>query len=283
MFKQQLFYVLILLLLSGCGTGDGRSNVSSAAADRSGQAAHAAAPVKVVRLATLEWPPYISKKVKKYGYVYRIAVEAFRAAGWTVEIRFFPWARALATARSGRYDGLFPEYYDRSRLKDFSYSQPFPGGPVGLMKRWESSLRYRVDPRRFPVQALRTFAGKRVGVVRGYVNTPEFDRADYLHKEPVSGDLQNLRKLLAGRLDLIFIDKYVAKWLLVTRLPHKVGEAVLLEPPLAYKPLYIAFSRQADRYCAKVAAFNRGLEILRRSGRLRQLVEQAGMHYRRVR
>lgn len=278
---QLLFSVPVLLLLLVSCTPS-QEQYRESASSGGGSAAPAAASGRIVRLATLEWPPYISREQRDHGFVYRIAVEAFRAAGWQAEIRFYPWARALELIRSGVMDGLFPEYYDRSREQNFVYSLPFPGGPVGLMKRRGTRFRYRTDPVKDPERALRGFQSAVIGVVRGYVNTPEFDRATYLTKEDVATDLQNLQKLLAGRVDLIFIDKFVAGYLLVTRLPHAVNEVEFLQPPLAYKPLYIAFSRRKPGFQIRVDAFNLGLRLLQQSGRLRKIVEEAGFVYRTV-
>jgi polar amino acid transport system substrate-binding protein len=45
------------------------------------------------------------------------------------------------------------------------------------------------------------------GVVKGYVNTPEFDAAIFLKKVESASDEEYLRNLINGRVDLIFIDR----------------------------------------------------------------------------
>lgn len=42
-----------------------------------------------VRLATGEWPPFISKRLKHHGVVMRIIKESFAVEGITVEYQFF--------------------------------------------------------------------------------------------------------------------------------------------------------------------------------------------------
>ena len=46
----------------------------------------------------------------------------------------------------GDYAGLMPEYYDESRLSDFVFSAPFPGGPVALYKRRGEAISYPGPP-----------------------------------------------------------------------------------------------------------------------------------------
>jgi len=67
-----------------------------------------------------------------------------------------------------------------------------------LCARKELKIRYN---------SLKYLAPYRIGVVNGYVNTPELDRADFLKKDGVTNDLQNIRKLVRGRVDLILEEK----------------------------------------------------------------------------
>lgn len=219
---------------------------------------------KTVTLASLDWEPYIGTKLPKQGCVAQIATEAFKTQGYQVKIDFLPWARAVASAKEGTHDGLFPEYYDEERLKDFVYSQPFKGGPVGFLKRKDAKITYAT------LEDLKPY---KIGVVRGYVNTVEFDKATYLKKEEVDADLQNLKKLNAGRLDLIVIDKYVASYLAKQELGADAVNFEFLSPPLEEKSLYIAFSKKAPDSAAKLSAFNKGLEAITKSGRLAELLK----------
>jgi len=231
---------------------------------------------QTVTLATLEWEPYIGPNMDNNGYVHEIVVEAYKRSGIKVDIRFLPWARAVKTAETGKRDGLFPEYYDESRLENFVFSDSFPGGPVGLYKRKDNKISFAVDPQKKQTEALKALKQYRFGVVRGYVNTKEFDNADFLTKDIANSDETNLKKLFKGRIDFIFIDKYVAKHIIVRKYPHFLSELDFMEPPLEIKPLYIAFSKKAKNYQQKLNAFNMGLKILRETGMLDQIIEKHG-------
>src|SRR5688500_15785549 len=77
-------------------------------------AAPAAAAEPVVRLASLEWEPYIGPRLPDQGYAAALVRAAFADQGMKVEISFYPWARALHLARTGAVDGLMPEYFNPS-------------------------------------------------------------------------------------------------------------------------------------------------------------------------
>lgn len=251
--------------------------VPAAFAQAPAPAAGASAPAApVVRLASLEWEPYIGPRLPDQGYVAALIRAAYAEQGVQVEIVFYPWARALHLARTGAVDGLAPEYFNPSREAEFAYSAAFPGGPLVLYKRRADTIAFAADPLQQQEAALRGLATRRFGVVRGYLNTPVFDAADYLFKEEANDDATNLRKLVYGRIDLAVIDRRVAEHLIRTDYPAYRRTIEPMSPPLADIPLYIAFSRRSPRQAEALAAFDRGLEALRADGRL------AAMHERYV-
>jgi polar amino acid transport system substrate-binding protein len=242
-----------------------------------GAAFAADAPRKTVVLATTEWPPYIGQELPEQGYVHILATRAFAHAGYEVQIRFYPWARALALAREGSVAGLLPEYYDASRTGEFAYSDGFPGGPVGFYARRDRKLKVPPSLATRPERALATLKHLRFGVVRGYLNAPAFDTAPGLQREEARDDLTNLRKLFHRRVDAIVIDRHVAEYLLRTAVPEFAPELEYLEPPLARHLLYVAFARTAADHETLRQAFNRGLEQLEVSGELAAIRRRAGL------
>ncbi|OHD12754.1 MAG: hypothetical protein A2Y34_14335 [Spirochaetes bacterium GWC1_27_15] len=229
---------------------------------------------KIVYLVTLDWPPYISSTAKdsspqlaNYGYVAEIAYEAFKKAGYELKIDFKPWERAVKEATDGDYDGLFPEYYGEERKKDFVFSDPFPGGPLGFYKRKDFKIKF---------SSLKDLKDYKIGVVRGYINTVEFDNATYLQKEDVVDDETNIKKLYFGRINLIVIDKFVGEYLIKTKFPNYYDELEFLEPPLEVKDLYIVFSKKSKDYQQKLKDFNKGLAEIKKSGLIDKILKKQG-------
>lgn len=222
---------------------------------------------KTITLSTLNWEPYIGEDLKNNGYVAEIAREALAREGYNLEIKFYPWARTVKLAKLGKVDGYFPEYYSAEKEEQFVFSDKFPGGPLGFFKKKGRNISY---------DKLENLKSYTIGVVRGYVNTKEFDNADYLQKEPARSDLINIRKLLAGRIDLMVADKFVGKYVLKENLPNKVGDIEFVEPPLEYKPLYVAFGKNNNDYEKYAAAFNRGLQKIKEDGTLDKILAKHG-------
>ena len=229
-----------------------------------------------VKLATLVWEPYIGPDMPNQGYVYELVAAAFKKGGYNTDIQYFPWARAVHLTETGRQDALFPEYYDSNREEKYVFSDPFPGGPVGFYKRKDNPISFAVDPKKDIKTVLKGLKQYSFGVVRGYINTKEFDAADYLKKDEANGDEMNLVKLFNKRIDMIFIDRYVAAHIIVRKFPHYMDQLEFMEPPLEEKKLYVAFSKQAPDYRQKLKAFNTGLKALEQDGTLEKIMMAHG-------
>jgi ABC-type amino acid transport substrate-binding protein len=244
----------------------------------------AAAPLRAddtprthLTLVTTTWEPYIGETLPGEGYVYQLVTRAFERAGYSTEIHFYPWARALALAREGRADGLLPEYYDERRLTEFAYSNPFPGGPVGFCARRDRHITLPPTLVEHPGAALTQLGKLRFGVVRGYLNAPAFDDRNDLIKDEARDDESNLRKLIHGRVDLAVIDRYVAEHLLGGVLKADADAVECLDPPLAQQSLYVAFPRRVPGSEAFVAAFNRGLAEVGAAAELADILQRTGL------
>ena len=222
---------------------------------------------KTITFSTLNWEPYIGENLKNNGYVAEIAKKALAREGYNLEIKFYPWARTVKLAKLGKVDGYFPEYYSPEKETHFSFSDKFPGGPLGFFKKTGRDISYN---------KLKDLKSYNIGVVRGYVNTEEFDNANYLQKESARSDLINIRKLLSGRIDLMVADKFVGKYVLKEKLPNKVGDIEFVEPPLEYKPLYVAFVKSNNNHKKYVTAFNKGLQKIKEDGTLDKILSKYG-------
>jgi polar amino acid transport system substrate-binding protein len=66
-----------------------------------------------VNLAATEYPPYYGKDLEGHGFMTELIIEAFAGVGYDVTVKFLPWKRALESAKSGKYDGLFTVWYPR--------------------------------------------------------------------------------------------------------------------------------------------------------------------------
>ncbi len=222
-----------------------------------------------ITLATTDWQPYAGENLPNYGFTSEIIATAFERRGYTVQFTFLPWKRAMIYVESGRYDALYSAYYSEERAQIFALSEPYTESIVTLCSQTGRDITYTT---------FRDLIPYRIGVVRGYVNSPEFDAADYLHKDDVTRDIQNIYKLLNGRLDLIVVDKYVAIHHIKTNptIQATVNDVTFLEPPLDTKPVYIMFSKAVPGYEKTLADFNAGLKAIQDDGTYQEILHKYG-------
>jgi polar amino acid transport system substrate-binding protein len=232
------------------------------------------AQANVIKLVSLEWPPYIGSSLTttgmtgtNQGFVAAIVTEAFRKAGYTLVIEFKPWNRALDEATRGVYDGLFPEYYSDERKVDFLYSEEIMGGPVGYLKR-------KADT--FTIRQSSDLANLRIGIVAGYIHLQEIETTKGLRTEEVSDDETGIRMLLGNRLDVMEMDKYVAQYIIRDKFASRSAELEFIEPAREILPLYIVFSKKAANYQQKAAAFNRAIAQMKTDGSITRILAQYG-------
>lgn len=254
-------------------------------------AAQSFAAKKQIRLLTLDWEPYVGSEIPNNGFVATIITQAFTKAGYDVKIEFHPWNKAMEIAQDGKADGVFPAYHKKSREEHFIFSTPFAKSPLELCKiRYFQSpspgggisnqqgyyIQYITDPRIDQTQALRDLKKYRFGVVKGYAHTPEFDAADFLTKVQVASDAANIAQLLRGDVQLIVIDRYVARNIMIKQFPWRSGEVEFMKPALSLKDLYLAISKKTTDSEEKLKDFNLGLKILKEDGKLDLLMRQYG-------
>ncbi len=222
---------------------------------------------KSITIATLEWEPYIGTRLENQGFMAQITRIAFKSQGYDVQYVFLPWKRAVVMAEAGIYDGYFPAYWARRRLKKSIFTDAIIAGTIGFFKKKSDTIVFT---------DLKDLKPYRIGVVRGYINTVEFDAADYLTKEEAVSDLQNLQKLAGNRVDLIVCDRFVEQYLVKHYLPDLASRIEFMKPALQVKNLYICISKKAENAQKKVAVFNKGLQQIKKQGIFNKIAHRYG-------
>ncbi len=229
----------------------------------------AVAAEKVVILTSLEWPPYVGETLPGQGACAEVVRAAFEAVGYKLEIRFYPWKRAIDKAlHSLDIIGYFPEYYSVERARNFLFSDSVGKSPLGLVERKDTPFYW---------DTLDELTRYKLGVVRGYVNTEQLDQmiaAGSIRVDESVSDLFNLRKLLAGRVDMAIADSNVFSYLINTDyLLHSKKNELRMNPHLlGVKDMYVCFrnGRTGEKY---LKIFNEGLRRIAARAILRDYIE----------
>nr|WP_315496329.1 transporter substrate-binding domain-containing protein [uncultured Rhodoferax sp.] len=235
----------------------------------------AAAIAAPLRLATGELPPYATAARADQGIALEIVRRAFGYAGYEVQYTFKPWTRSLEEARAGQWDGT--AYWGRNPQRDVG----FLISDNVLTEQWVFVYRENPSSPPFDWKDLRDLRGLRVGAVPSYTYTPEFWR---LQKEGVlnvalaGDDLANLRLLLAGRLDVVPMERNVACYLMGAHFVPAEAAQLRAHPRWLTRQFttHLMLSAKLPQSAARMRAFNQGLRILQGSHEYGDLLHLPG-------
>jgi polar amino acid transport system substrate-binding protein len=238
--------------------------------------ASSAAPARAetITLRGDEWCPYnCVPGSERPGYAVEVAREVFAQAGHEVDYQTLGWARSVADARAGLYAaviGAIP-----ADAPDFVFPrEPIGGSAPGYAVRTGTAFRY---------EGPSSFAGMVLGAISGYAYDGELGAYVEAHKDDrarvqlASGDdalAQNLKKLAAGRVDVLVDDANVLRG---TIAELGLGDRVVVadegEPVL----IYIAFSPAVPGAEERAATLSEGVARMRASGRLAAILARYGL------
>lgn len=207
------------------------------------------------KMTSLDWAPYTNEKLPAKGASSAVVSEALKASGYTLKIEFYPWTRAVNLAKDdGGYIAYFPEYHSKANEAYFLYSDPIGTGPLVFVERKANPVTW---------DSYDSLKGKKIGVVRDYVNTDELDAkiaSKTLTGDEAPDDVKNLMKLAAGRVDVAVVDVNVFNYLAKNEPAIKAiaGQLQVNAKKLEDKKLYVCFKKSPEGEKA-LKAFNEGL------------------------
>ncbi len=145
---------------------------------------------KTVVLACNEFPPQKMENSAdgNKGIDVDILEAVFQDMNMDLQVRFYPWKRALQLAQNGSVDGLCSCSYTKEREQHFHYSQKL--GDVGI------GLFHKTDRRPDSILAQNT----QVGVIQGYALSRDLDDKE-VDKVDFNDDVLALKVLNVRRID----------------------------------------------------------------------------------
>lgn len=228
--------------------------------------------MKSFKLATIEWPPYTSGKLKGKGWASAVVKAVFKNQGYNVRVAIMSgkntWGKVLRNVKSGKFLGGFPAYYSEDRTIDYFITRAFGSGPLAFFKRKGEDIPFDGD--------LETLKNFKIGVVKDYYNGEVFTRADYLKKRMFKSDRVSLVMLTKKRVDLVLLDKLVTEYHLNNDpyLKKLKGDLQAVKPVLQNKDLHVLFTKKNKMGAKLTIAFNKGLNALRENGELKKILEE---------
>ncbi|MES2069673.1 MAG: transporter substrate-binding domain-containing protein [Pseudomonadota bacterium] len=220
----------------------------------------AGAADKILRLATLEWPPYVGSHLLHEGVTTYIVKNTAAQIGYQVKNDYFPWSRAMQIGDNDPdFSGYFPTYFSTERNNQCYLSNSLGNSSIGFAYLKSTAFDWKEFPELVQQQV-------RIGIVHNYQNGEAFDalnRAKKLNTDVAPSDISNLRKLLAHRVQVAVIDKAVLRHLLATEPSLKPSQEQILfhDKELASLSLHICFHRNPEGRLMQ-AEFNAALSKL---------------------
>lgn len=217
-----------------------------------------------VRVFTTAYPPYAGPALPQQGAAVKMLREILDGQGLSATVDFLPWARLEGELRGGRYDLVllaWPGDLERHALLS---GTAWFGSRLGLYVR-----RAELVPEGLPVAKL---SHRSIGIVRDYAY-PDALMKSGLRLELAASDAQNLRKLAAGRVDAVALERAVGQYLLAHELSGFDATAVAWqEPAMSVMPLYMAVVPGRPLTARLRQALDDGLQAYKRTGRYARLL-----------
>ncbi len=241
----------------------------------------ALANAETIRVSYDEWCPYACLDEQAQaphpdspGYFATVLEAIYGPLGHEVEFVIRPWERALKETRRGSLDAVLAPA--RSEAPELI----FPEEEIGMLgwcfytrnnDPWNytdvSSLRERT----LGVLVGNNFGEEVTAYVEEHRTTPErvqeITGLDFLE--------QNLRKLLAGRIDTMLDEPATTDYLLFSR---DLGGMVRKAGCLESQKMYIAFTPENPRSQEYARIFSEGMRRLHTDGRLEDILATYGLH-----
>jgi len=234
---------------------------------------------KTISIVSDEWCPYVCNDKNKPGFFIEVASEVFTNAGYKFEYTFLPWQRALDEANKGNFDGV--AIVNKVEGADFLLQEE----PLGItifkfFVKAGNKWRYK------DIKSLES-------ITLGVMEDIDYGMAitDYVEKnkhnperiQTISAETtfdKNVKKVLAGRIDAFFEDKFVlGHYLKQHGMEDKIVDAGTSVDPnyLDEEYLYIGFSKKKPDSKAKAVVLSNGIKELRKSGKLKIILDKYGV------
>lgn len=192
-----------------------------------------------------EWPPFMSASLPNGGLITQKVTRALAFHNVKVSYEYYPWGRAYSLAKEGQYPATIAWAPTAQRREEFYFSDPIFYG---------DKVFFHLKSLPFDWKDIRDLKSYNIGATQDYTYGQAFDDAVVTGTIKVSfaiKDTLNVKKLLAGRIDLFPMDKEVGRYL-IARLPPSQSQKVTFHPtPVLSTPYHVLVSRAIDKSRAK--------------------------------
>lgn len=222
-----------------------------------------------VQLVTFDYPPYTTQgDQRENGLASNIVREVFSRLRQDIHIKFYPFNRGLALVTYRQVDGFFPLKKTSDRELTLVYpSKPLLTQEYVFFVRKDSNWKFS--------GTLESISSARMGITRNTSYGPRFDKAlksgIFKNIDTTDTHEMNLRKLLAGRVDVVPCSRLVGLHLLQSI--TNGDKAEVSGPSIESVPSYLVFSAGPNA-ARLVKIFDKTMDDMDKDGTLARLLNK---------
>jgi polar amino acid transport system substrate-binding protein len=215
-----------------------------------------------------DWPPYVDANMDKKGFAVVLVTEALKRAGYSTSLTIEPWPMALEATQNGSYDVDCALWFTEERATTLAFSKPYVENPIIFIKRSESDFEFRDRS---------DLSGLKVGIVHDFAYREQ--AYDTTGIELVEGDSvrENIRRLLAGDIDLVVADGRVA--LNEANQIQAAENITIIRQPLSTRGLRIAVSKSRADHSEIIAKFDQAIASMKDDGTFNTILATYRINY----
>lgn len=195
-----------------------------------------------ILIATLEYPPFIySDGGQVKGPIVDKVRNIFGKLGINVTIKILPIARGLLSVKNGEFDAYFSLKKTQEREQELLFTRtPLIQQPFVFFVKKNSKILWNGNINDIKKYKIGVVSKTSYGMIfDDYVKRGLIDNID----EAKSFEL-NIKKLIAGRIDLVINSHDVGNYLI--KKFNSENEVVALYPPVKIINSYLAFTKSRD-------------------------------------
>ncbi|MBF0203781.1 MAG: transporter substrate-binding domain-containing protein [Desulfamplus sp.] len=221
-------------------------------------------------LVTGEWPPYTSEKMKGYGFVTEIVSAIFKEAGLEVAYEFYPWLRCENHIKHGVAFAAFPYFINDERKAIYDFSDDLARA-TGRFFYLKSNIKTDVVWEKYE-----DFKEYKIGGTAGYWYQKAFEDAG-IKLDLAATDELGIKKLRAGRFDLLATDELVGWSLIKEFFPAESNNFDIVKKPLNNDDLRLMVSRTYPEAASITKQVNEALQRIKIKGIYSEILKKYNM------
>lgn len=216
----------------------------------------------LLHFATTDYPPYSGPSLQGGGAMNTATSKMFARLGCQVVIDYLPWARVYVA--KGRYDGILLLWPGEVKAMGLIGYQPIFTSRLGF---------FGLSNRAIDVSSEQALKSSRIGLTRGYGYPGKLRNAGFRLDES-NDDISNIRKLLAGHVDLVALEKASGQFLIDRESHLPTARIVWQEPAYAEMPLGIAIVADKPESTSNVKLLAQAVAQFKATGELAKIARQ---------